>query len=342
MKMRWPRSLLFPSRHCEEATPTKQSIHPSLDGWIASSLALLAMTFIVSVTAPAHAAVHAAAPDVVVSIKPIHSLVAGVMAGVGEPRLIVGGASSPHTYSLKPSDAEALSRARLVVWVGPTLEGFLAKPLQALAGAADIVELDRAPEVHVWRARVGGLWEADTDAPKATAIDADGHLWLDPDNAKAIVDLVAAKLATLDPEHAERYAANAQALDASLTALDARLRVALAPVHDVPFVVFHDGYQYLERRYGLDAIGSITVDPEHQPGARRIEEIRAKIASSGARCVFAEPEFTPTLVRTVVAGTPAREATLDGLGAALPPGPALYVSLMRGLGDALTACLGAR
>ena len=78
----------------------------------------------------------------------------------------------------------------------------------------------------------------------------------------------------------------------------------------------------------------------HQPGARRIQEIRAKIQATGARCVFAEPEFTPALVDTVVSGTKAETATLDGLGAAIPPGPDLYPTLMSGLGKALAACLG--
>lgn len=282
----------------------------------------------------------AAAPDIVVSIKPLHSLVAGVMAGVGEPALIVGGANSPHTYTLRPSDALRLQRAQLILWDGPTLESFLAKPLDALAGRALVVELDREPSIRLLRARVGGLWDADADAPTDAAIDGDGHLWLDPGNAKAIVGIVAAKLAVLDPAHADIYAANAKALDARLTALDEKLRAELAPVRMVPFVVFHDGYQYFERRYGLDAIGSITVDPEHQPGARRIADIRGKIEATGARCVFAEPEFTPTLVQTVVAGTQARTAALDGLGAAIPPGPALYFTLMEGLGRSLVACLG--
>lgn len=288
----------------------------------------------------------AAASDVVASIKPLHSLVAGVMEGVGGgPWLIVDGANSPHTYTLRPSAADRLQHAQLVFWVGPVLEGFLAKPLQALAQGAAIVELDRAPGIVLLPARGGGLWEADADEPAQTGregrpADNDGHLWLDPRNARTIVDLAAAKLAVLDPAHAARYAANAARLDARLSALDDRLRAQLAPLRGVPFVVFHDGYQYLERRYGLAAIGSITVDPEHQPGARRIADIRRKIQETGARCVFAEPEFTPTLVQTVVAGTSARTATLDGLGAAIPARPELYFTLMDGLGQALADCLG--
>jgi len=303
-------------------------------GIIALAAALLSAVFVPSLAI-------AASPDVVVSIKPIHSLVAGVMAGIGEPQLIVSGGSSPHVYSLRPSDARKLEAAQLVFWVGPILEGFLEKPLSALAGKADIVELDHAPGVALLPARHGGDWEADEDEPAhaASAAEQDGHLWLDPENAKAIVHLAAAKLAALDPANAARYAGNATALAQRLDALDAGLRQRLAPVGGRPFVVFHDAYQYLERRYGLRAIGSITVSPEHLPGAQRIQAIHAKVASLGAACVFSEPQFEPRLVQTVIEGTPARTAVLDPEAASLPAGPKLYFILMTRLADALTGCL---
>lgn len=85
-----------------------------------------------------------AAPDVVVSIKPVHSLVAAIMKGVGEPQLIVDGAASPHTYNLRPSNARKLEKADVVFWVGPGLEAFLQKPLEALASKATVVELEDA------------------------------------------------------------------------------------------------------------------------------------------------------------------------------------------------------
>ena len=283
-----------------------------------------------------------AAPDVVVSIKPIHSLVAGVMAGIGEPQLIVAGSSSPHVYSLRPSDARKLERAQLVFWVGPILEGFLEKPLTALADKAAIVELDRSPSVALLPARRGGDWEADEDehTHAASAAEQDGHLWLDPENAKAIVQLAKAKLAALDPANAARYAGNAAAVARRLDALDAYLRQSLAPVRGRPFVVFHDAYQYLERRYGLKAIGSITVSPEHLPGAQRIRAIHAKVAALGTTCVFSEPQFEPRLVETVIEGTQARTGVLDPEGASLRAGPELYFTLMDGLADGLATCLG--
>lgn len=286
----------------------------------------------------------AAAPKVVVSIKPIHSLVAGVMAGVGEPALVVAGGSSPHVYTLRPSDARKLEAADIVFWVGPILEGFLAKPISSLAGKAEIVELDRAPGIALLPAREGGDWEEDEHdhdhEPTASALEQDGHLWLDPENAKAIVRIARARLSALDPANAERYRSNAAALERRLDALDAGLRQRLAAVRGLPFVVFHDAYQYFDRRYGLSAIGSITVGPEHLPGAQRIQAIHAKVARVGARCVFSEPEFEPRLVQTVIEGTRARTAVLDPEGAALRAGPELYFNLMGGLADALATCLG--
>jgi zinc transport system substrate-binding protein len=280
-------------------------------------------------------------PAVVASIKPVYSLVAGVMAGLGTPALIVHGAASPHTYSLRPSDARALEAARLVFWVGPSMESFLAKPLQALSGQAEIVELDRAPGVVTLPARVGGVWEPDLDAPApAGPGTVDGHLWLDIDNAKAIVRIAAERLSALDPANAARYAANARDLESRLGALDQELRADFFPLAGKPFVVFHDAYQYLARRYALDTVGAISVDPDRQPGARRIGEIRAKILASHAACVFGEPQFTPALLGTVTAGTGARAGTLDDLGTAIPDGPELYFRLMRGVAAALADCLG--
>lgn len=285
----------------------------------------------------------AEAPRVAVSIKPIHSLVAGVMAGVATPDLIVRGAASEHGYTLRPSDAKRLSEANLVFWVGPFLETYLVQPLATLAGKATVVEIATAPGVTLLPARGGGTWEPDEDAPQPAGdqplLSKDPHLWLDPANAVAIARVAARQLSTLDPPNAARYSANETALERRLLALDAQLKTELAPVRGQGFVVFHDAYQYFERRYDLSAIGSIMIDPDHQPGARRLSEMHEKIVATGARCVFREPQFEPALVQTVTEGTAARSATLDPLGAELPEGPDLYPKLLQTLADSLVGCL---
>ncbi len=287
----------------------------------------------------------AAEPEVVVSIKPVHSLVAGVMQGVGTLRLLIKGAASPHSYGLRPSDARALGAADVIFWVGADLETFLRKPLAALPEHGQVVALSQAPGMTLLEARRGGIREAYTD-DKTDQDDGgqahdghDMHVWLDPRNAKAMVAAVEHALSARDAAHAARYRANADHVRQRLDALEAELRGVLQPVREKPYIVFHDAYQYFEARFDLRSAGSITVSPDRAPGARRLSAIRKKILDTGAMCVFTEPQFEPKLVRTVIEGTQARTAVLDPMGAALPPGPEAYFSLMRGLAHSVRQCL---
>jgi zinc transport system substrate-binding protein len=271
---------------------------------------------------------------VVASIEPVAALVAGVMAGAGEPMLLVKGGESPHTYSLRPSEARALERADVVFWIGEALETFLQKPLRALSGKARIVALHEADGVELIAG--DGHGHDHGDAHKHIW---DMHMWLDPVNAKAMVSAIAAALGDADPERASVYAANAERLRARLDRLDATLKRDLAPVVGRGFVVFHDAYRYFLRHYRLGPVAAIAVNPARQPGARTIRAIREKIIALGPTCVFIEPQFEPALIHSIVAGTPARTAVLDPLGSDLGPGADAYFTLMRNLGKSLVDCL---
>lgn len=296
-----------------------------------------------------------AAPSVVASIKPVHSLVSAVMAGVGEPTLIVKGSASPHTYALRPSDAGALEAADIVFWTGHGMELFLGDALETLATGATVVELADAPGITLLPVREGGAFEAhahdeagheDEHAHDADEHDhdehgeGDMHFWLDPQNAKLMVTQIATTLAEADPGNATAYQANAEAELVRLDALEAELAAMLAPVADKPFIVFHDAYQYFEARFGLNLAGSVTVTPDTMPGAARIDELKARLAELGVTCVFAEPNFEPTIISAITEGTPAKAGVLDPEGGALTEGVDLYPDLLRGLAISLVDCLG--
>lgn len=281
----------------------------------------------------------AEAPNIAVSIQPLHSLVAAVMQGAGEPKLIVGGTASEHTYALKPSDARLLQSAALVVLVDESYEGFLAK---ALKGRKDLLAMADLPGATVLPPRQGGVWQAEHHATAHTHGHGafDGHVWLDPANAKLLVAAVAAKLAALDPANAALYAKNATATATRLDGLDGDLRARLAPLAGRRYVVFHDAYQYFERRYDLSPAGAITVDPDRPPSGKRLADLRERLKQAGATCVFREPQFPAPVVEALANSAGARIGLLDPQGAALPPGPEQYFRLMTGLADGLIGCLG--
>ncbi len=278
-----------------------------------------------------------AAPAVLATIKPVHSLVAAVMAGAGTPELLIQGAQSEHSYALKPSDAEKIGRARIVFEIGPDLETYLAGPLATLAARADIVVLEHAPGVRLLAARRGGLWEDGSDPNDGPT---DPHLWLDPQNAIAMTRAIAAALVKADPAHGGLYAANRDRAVAALTALQQAIAADLTPLRARHYLVFHDAYHYFEKRFGLTPAGTVTVAPDRPVGPRRVEMLRDAILSGKIDCVFREPQFSPRLVDTLVEGSHAKIGVLDPLGADLVPGAELYPQLLHDLAQSLTACLG--
>lgn len=337
---------------------------------------LLASLAIVSAPASAMAE-DSSAPRVLASIKPIHALLSSVMEGVGAPDLIVDGTGSPHTYSLRPSQAAAMQDADLVFWVGEELERFLEKPIEAIADDARIVTLMDTEGLQTLDFRDAEDFKVAADDhdhdhkhdhddhDQAAKSDdhthdhaehghddhghddhahdhggSDPHIWLDPDNAKTLVAHMADVLSSADPAHADRYRANAAATLADIDGLSAEIGAMLAALEDRRFIVFHDGYQYFERRFGLQAAGTITIAADVMPGAARVSELQDMARDRGAVCIFSEPQFEPAIVATIAEGTQIRTNVLDPLGAGLEPGPDLYADLMRDMATSFRDCLG--
>jgi zinc transport system substrate-binding protein len=286
---------------------------------------------------------------VVVTIKPIHSLVVRLLDGVAVPQLLVKGSASPHAFALKPSDVRALNDANVFIRVSDALEPFTRSIVNALPKSVDVVTLAEAPGVKLLEQRSGGTFEAHGEHGEHGEHESgddltahgvpDGHIWLDPDNAKVIVAHLADVLSRHAPQYSTRIKENAARLAADLDALTATTAAETAPLKGKPFIVFHDAYQYFERRFGLEAAGAITVSPEQQPSAKRLSELRRKIAALGAVCVFAEPLFQPGLVAAVTEGSRAHAGTLDPEGMGLEPGGDLYFKLMRNLAAGFRSCL---
>lgn len=289
---------------------------------------------------------------VAVTSKPIHSLVAQVMDGVAFPLLIVEGANSAHTFTLKPSVARAIAESAMFIRVSERVEPFTRKLVEGLPENVTVLTLaDAHLGVRLLPQRLSGAFEAHVhggdghdDIDEAAKVHAthgamDGHLWLDPENARAIVAAVAKALAYKWPQHAEQFAANAANAGAALAELESEITAELAGLEGKPFIVFHDAYQYFEHRFGLAAAGAITLSPDQPPSAKRLTEVRQKLRTLQAACIFAEPQFQPKLLAAVAEGSSARTGTLDPEGQSLEPGPGLYAQLMRDLVRDLKSCL---
>jgi zinc transport system substrate-binding protein len=278
-------------------------------------------------------------PSVVATIPPLHALVESVAGDRFEPALLLRQQQSPHDYRLTPAAARLLSASDLVVWIGPGLETQAALPLRSLAPPERRLDLGARPELRLLPLRGGGAWEHGHEHEHAADhADADSHLWLDADNAVAIVEILASRLAGLDAAHAETYRINATRAASAIRAADTAVRERLRAARPRPYWVLHDSLQYFEKRYGLEGAGAIMVSPDRTPGAKRLLELRAQLRTQNIGCILYEERYGRRWIETLIEGTEVKAIAVDPLGLDLEPGPDFYPKLLLGLAEQIAKC----
>ena len=168
----------------------------------------------------------------------------------------------------------------------------------------------------------------------------DVHIWLSPDNAIKIVKKVNEELSLLFPDNASQYKENSNNIINKISDLKSELTKDLAPIKDKPYVVFHDAYQYFEKAFGLNAVGSVALEGDIASSPKQISFIKDKIKKLNASCVFQEPQFDSKLVKIVVEGTNAQIGTLDPLGVNISGKENFYIQLLKNMAKSLKECLG--
>ena len=294
---------------------------------------------------------------VVASIKPIHSLVSYLMDGIGKPDLIVDGYASPHGFAMKPSHAKMLQNADLIFWVGEDLENFLEKPLSSIAKKAEKIELIEIKGLQVLKFRERNIFDEhdhdhdhDDHGKKEDHHDDHGHddheghahgefdphIWLDPINAKAMLNEMAEHLIENDPKNEAKYKSNLAKALQEIDKLTIDVMTDLS--NSVSSIVFHDAYQYFEERFNVKVLGAFTVNTDVMPGAEQLAEIREIIEHDKVACVFSEPQFNPDIINAVAKDMKIKTGVLDPLGATLDPGKDLYFNLIRNMSASFKGC----
>ena len=292
---------------------------------------------------------------VVASIKPIHSLASYLMDGVNKPDLIVDGYASPHGFALKPSHAKMLQNADLIFWVGEDLENFLEKPLNSIAKKAEKIELIEIKGLKKLKFRERNIFDEHDDHGHKEHKDHghkedkhddgheghahgehDPHIWLDPMNAKVIIKEITNQLVKLDSANSEKYKANSKAAIADIDSLIKSIKKDLNKNSRV--VVFHDAYQYFENRFGIKVLGALTVNTDVLPGAEQLAEIREVIEHEKVNCIFSEPQFNPSIIKTIAKDTNIKTGVLDPLGATLDKGKGMYSELLKNMSSSFKGC----
>ena len=309
---------------------------------------LLSILSLLTIFAPANADV-----KVVTSIKPIHSLTSYLMDGVGKPDLIVDGYASPHGFALKPSHAKMLQNADLIFWVGEDLENFLEKPLKSIAKKAEKIELMEIKGLNKLKFRERNIFEEHDDhghdehAKKEDdhddhghdeeghkEDDHDDHAKKDDDHDDHGHDEEGHK--ENDQKNEAKYKENLKKAHNDLDKLTKKVKSELNK--DFKSIVFHDAYQYFEKRFDVNVLGAFTVNTDVLPGAEQLSKIREIIEHDKVSCVFSEPQFNPDIINAVAKDMNIKTGVLDPLGSNLTSGKTLYFDLIGNMSKSFRGC----
>ncbi|HAX9722753.1 TPA: zinc ABC transporter substrate-binding protein ZnuA [Serratia marcescens] len=288
-----------------------------------------------------------ASAAVVTSIRPLGFIAAAIADGVTPTEVLLPDGASPHDFALRPSDIQRLRSADLVLWVGPDMEAFLIKALVPISATRKLA-ISELPAVKPLLMK----GEEDDDHEHAGeahnhADDDHGHhhgeynmhVWLSPEIAKVTAIAIHDRLLELMPQNKDKLDANLRQFENLLTQTDKNVGNMLTPVQGKGYFVFHDAYGYFEKHYGLSPLGHFTVNPEIQPGAQRLHQIRTQLVEQKAVCVFAEPQFRPAVINAVAKGTKVRSGTLDPLGTGIALEKDSYGKFLTQLSNQYVSCL---
>ncbi|EOY5418773.1 zinc ABC transporter substrate-binding protein ZnuA [Cronobacter turicensis] len=284
---------------------------------------------------------------VVASLKPVGFIAAAIADGVTPTEVLLPDGASEHDYALRPSDVKRLQKADLVVWIGPDMEAFMDKSVKALPAQKNLALAELA---SVKPLLMKGVDDDDAEHEDHAHHGAESdehhhhgdynmHIWLSPEIARASAVAIHEKLVELMPQSKAKLDANLQRFEAELARTDKQVANELAPLKGKGYFVFHDAYGYYEKHYGLTSLGHFTVNPEIQPGAQRLHEIRTQLVEQKAECVFAEPQFRPAVIEAVARGTKVRMGTLDPLGTSVSLSKDSYMQFLTQLSNQYASCL---
>ena len=296
---------------------------------------------VLSVTLPS-----TANADIVASIRPLAFIAAGIADGVTDTQVLLPDGASPHDYALKPSDLKKIKQADLFVWVGPEMEMFLEKPIQTLDSNKRLALSEQA---NIKPLLMAGSEDDEHDHGDDPNHDGDHehhhhgeynmHIWLSPEIADLAAQDIYEKLVVIYPDQKDKLDVNLRKFRKSMTQNDKKIVNILEPARNKGYFVFHDAYGYFEKHYQLAPLGHFTINPEIQPGAQKLHQIRTQLVEHKAKCVFAEPQFRPAVIESVARNTGVAMGTLDPLGSGLEIGPDSYMTFLTQLSEQYASCL---
>ena len=266
--------------------------------------------------------------NIVVTIKPVHSIVSGLMKDIGEPLLLIDGKNTPYNFALNPVQQKKISQSKLFIWVGPELEKSLQAAVSELPKSVRIVELLSSPSLKILPSRQN---------PDLR----DPFFWMDDRNVMIMLDELTEALVQVDPARSHIYIRNRIEMLKPLRRIDKEYEYGYRGLKAGLGVLYFDNLNYFEQAYALQTLDRVASSPWETESAASLLKVRARISNHEAVCLFIDKSMPVNNLKLLTEGQRINIGKLDTLGIDLEAGPELYLKLMEYNTDVIKRCLNA-
>jgi zinc transport system substrate-binding protein len=312
-------------------------MHPSLKSFFCTFRRLVVVFILFILPGSAYAEI----PDtIVVSIKPLYSLVSHLTEGISKPVLLMKQMQSPHHYNMRPSERRLLANAKMIIWTGPQMESYLNKIIEQQSNSTIIVSAMQAENLKLLSKRNFHSHHRNEHTSAASNEELnmiDPHIWLSADNSMAISKHITALLIHYDPENTEQYNKNLETLLSKIEQMKGFIKTNLKS-HNEPFIAYHDAFQYFEDENKLNYIDSINLSDETGVSLKHLHQIKRRIEQHNIQClVYQAPK--PAIIDTLISQNSVKAVALDPLGVNIDDDKNAWFVIMRQLTLNFNHCL---
>ncbi len=265
---------------------------------------------------------------VVVSIKPVHALMTGLMKGVATPELLIDGSQTPYDFTLNQAQRDRLTASNLFIWVGKELEQSLQQTVSELPDSVEIIELLAIEDMKILPSR-------------QNPDERDPFFWMDDRNMIILLEYLTRKLVQKDPARSHIYSRNRREMLKPLTRIDREYEYGYRGLKAGLAVMYFDTLRYFEQAYALKTLGQVTGTPHDIEQAINLFNVRNRITNREAICLLIDKSMPPRNLELLTKGQTINIGELDVMGLQFDAGSDLYIKLMEYNTDIIKQCLNA-
>ena len=277
--------------------------------------------------------------NIVVTTKPLYSLVAHLTVGISDPILLSNNTSTPHHYTMRPSERRLLAKANIIIWPGADIEPQLDKIIKQQGDSAYSISALQAKKLTLLDKRSKhprhGHEPATNEHSRPNLVDP--HIWLSAHNAAQISKHISKRLTTYDPINSAQYKKNLTQLLNKIELTKRSIEKNLSGSKQ-PYLVFHDAFQYFENEYSLNHIAAINYDDETGGSLKHMQQITNLIKTNGIRCLVYQPPKS-TIIDKLTSKTAIAATELDPLGRYVSDDTNAWFEIMRQMSSNFSTCL---